>query len=63
MTREERLLDVLKQKEKTLPAVVQGVVQEVGEQHCSVKLTSDLILKAVRYKINRRRCRWSSHHT
>ena len=50
MTREERLLDVLKQKEKTLPAVVQGVVQEVGEQHCSVKLTSDLILKAVRYK-------------
>ena len=50
MTREERLLDILKQKEKTLPAVVQGVVQEVGEQHCSVKLASRLVLESVRYK-------------
>ena len=49
MTREERLLDILKQKEKTLPAAVHGVVEEVNESYCSVKLASDLVLKAVRY--------------
>ena len=49
MTREERLLNILKQEEKTLPSVVHGVVEEVGESYCSVKLASDLVLSSVRY--------------
>ena len=50
MTREEQLLDILKQKEKTLPAVVQGVVEEVSGSYCLVRLASGLVLKNVRYR-------------